>query len=105
MEPVLTPLISRYMISLKLKDTDFVTIPINSIKKIPQKEERRLFDKIPKPFIYLRFVDDTFVSFRSRSDALSFVDKLNQLHSSLTFTMEEENNWSIAIFRSVSRKT
>ena len=35
--------------------------------------ERCLFDKFPKPFIYLRYVDDTFVSFRSRSDALSFL--------------------------------
>ena len=49
-------------------------------------QEGRLFDKFPKPFIYLRYVDDIFVSFRSRSDALSFFDKLNQLHSSLTFT-------------------
>ena len=55
-------------------------------------QERRLFDRFPKPFIYLRFVDDTFISFRSLSDALSFFDKLNQLHSSLIFTMEEENN-------------
>ena len=55
-------------------------------------QERRLFDKFPKPFIYLRYVDDTFVSFRSSSDALAFLDILNQLHSSLTFTMEEENN-------------
>ena len=34
--------------------------------------ERRLFDRNPKPFIYLRYVDDTFVSFKSRSDALEF---------------------------------
>ena len=59
-------------------------------------QERRLFDKFPKPFICLRYVDDTFVSFRSRSNALSFFDKLNQLHSSLTFTMEEENNGQLA---------
>ena len=32
-------------------------------------QERRLFDKFPKPFIYLHYVDDTFVSFRSRNDA------------------------------------
>ena len=31
-EPILMPSIWRYMISLKLKDTDFVAIPINSIK-------------------------------------------------------------------------
>ena len=42
--------------------------------------ERRLFDKFPKPFTYLRYVDDTFVSFISRRDALKFFDTLNQLH-------------------------
>ena len=54
--------------------------------------ERRLFDRFPKPFSYLQYVDDTFVSFKSRSDALEFFDTLNQLHSSLSFTMEEESN-------------
>ena len=55
-------------------------------------QERHLFDRFPKPFIYLRYVDDTFVFFRSRNDALSLFDKLDKLHSSLRFTMEEENN-------------
>ena len=32
-------------------------------------QERHLFDRFPKPFIYLRYVDDTFVSFRSRNNA------------------------------------
>ena len=26
-------------------------------------QERHLFERFPKPFIYLRYVDDTFVSF------------------------------------------
>ena len=55
-------------------------------------QERLLFEKFLKPFIYLRYVDDTFVSFRSRNDAMLFFDKLNELHSSLSLTMEEENN-------------
>ena len=55
-------------------------------------QERHPFDRFPKPFMYLRYVDDTFVSFKSRNDALSFFDILNNLHSSLLFTMEEENN-------------
>ena len=54
--------------------------------------ERRLFDRFPKPFTYLRYVDGTFVSFKSRSDALKFFDAFNRLHSSLSFTMEEESN-------------
>ena len=54
--------------------------------------ESLLFEKFPKPFIYLRYVDDTLVSFSSRNDALLFFHKLNDLHSSLLFSMEEENN-------------
>ena len=54
--------------------------------------ERRLFDWFPKPFIYLRYVEDTFVSFKSRSDAFVFFDILNQLLPSLSFTIEKENN-------------
>ena len=38
--------------------------------------ERLLFEKFPKPFIYLRYVDDTFVSFSSRSEALMIFHKL-----------------------------
>ena len=55
-------------------------------------QERHLFERFPRPFIYLRYVYDTFVSFGSRNDALLFFDWLNELHSSQTFTMEEENN-------------
>ena len=54
--------------------------------------ERQLLKKFPKPFIYWCYVDDTFVSFSSRSEALNFFHKLNDLHPSLSFTMEEENN-------------
>ena len=54
--------------------------------------ERLLFEKFPKPFIYLRYVDNTFVCFSSRSEALKFFHKLIDLHPSLSFTMEEENS-------------
>ena len=54
--------------------------------------ERLLFEKFPKLFIYLRYVDDTFVGFSSRSEALNFFHKLNDLYPSLSFTMEEENS-------------
>ena len=54
--------------------------------------ERLLFEKFPKPFICLRYVGDTFVSFSSRSEALNFFHKLNDLYPSLSFTMEEENS-------------
>ena len=41
---------------------------------------------------------DTIASFRSRNDALLFFDELNQLHSYLSFTMEEENNYKLPFF-------
>ena len=44
--------------------------------------ERQLFEKFPKPFIYLRYVDDTFVV-SSSSETLKFFHKLNDLHPSL----------------------
>ena len=50
-------------------------------------QERLLFEKFPKSFIYQRYIDNTFVSFISRSHALLFFNKLNDLHSSLSFTI------------------
>ena len=49
-------------------------------------------EKFPKPFIYLHYVNDTFVTLSLRNDALSFFHKLNDLHPSLSFTMEEEKS-------------
>ena len=37
-------------------------------------------------------MDDTFACFCSHNEALSFFQSLNDLHSSLTFTMEEERD-------------
>ena len=54
--------------------------------------KRQLLEKFPKPNVYLHYVDDTFVSFSSRSEALKFFPKLNNLQLSLAFTMEEEKN-------------
>ena len=52
--------------------------------------ERLLFKMFPKPFIYLRYVDDTFVC--SRNETFKFFHRLNDLHPSLSFTLQEENN-------------
>ena len=54
--------------------------------------EKLLFDRFLKPYINLRHVDDTFARFSSRNDALSFFHCLNDLHASLTFTMDEEKD-------------
>ena len=53
---------------------------------------RQLFENSRKPCIYLFYVDDTFFSFSSHSEALKFFHKLNNLHTSLAFTMKEEKN-------------
>ena len=57
--------------------------------------ERLLFETFPKPCIYLLYVDNTFGSFSSRNEALIFFHKLNDLHPSLLFTMEEENCYKL----------
>ena len=54
--------------------------------------EKLLFDTFPNPYIHLRYADDTFDCFSSCNKALSFFQLLNDLHPSLTFTMDEEKN-------------
>ena len=54
--------------------------------------EKQLFEKFTKPYIYLRFMDDTFACFSSCNEASSFFQRLNDLHPSLTFTMDEEKD-------------
>ena len=44
-----------------------------------------------KPLLYRRYVDDTFIIFRERKDALKFFTYLNSQHPNITFTKEEEN--------------
>ena len=54
--------------------------------------EKLLFERFPKPYIYLHNVDDTFACFSSRGEVLSFFPRLNDVHPSLTFTMNEEKD-------------
>ena len=51
--------------------------------------EKLFFDKFPKHYIYLHYVDDPFACF---NEALSFFHCLNDLHPSLTFIMDEEKD-------------
>ena len=44
------------------------------------------------PHLYRRFVDDTFALLDSRDGALAFLKCLNELHPSLQFTMESEDD-------------
>ena len=54
--------------------------------------EKLLFDRDPKDYIYLRYMDDTFTFFCSCNETLLFFQHLNDLHPSLTFTMDEEKD-------------
>ena len=54
--------------------------------------ERLIFYRFPKPYIYLRYVDDTFYCYNSRNEALLFFHSSNDLYPSLTFTMEKKKD-------------
>ena len=54
--------------------------------------ESKLFDKISKPQIYYRYVDDTFALFQDEVDSETFLTNLISLHTSLKFTSEKEVN-------------
>ena len=45
-----------------------------------------------RPVFYKRYVDDTFVIFRHKDHAKLFLNYINDHHSSISFTMEEEIN-------------
>ena len=57
--------------------------------------ESKLFDKISKPQVYYRYVDDTFALFENEVDSEAFLTHLNSLHASLKFTSEKEVNQSL----------
>ena len=44
------------------------------------------------PAYYKRYVDDTLIIMPNENDAGQFLQDLNQIHPSLKFTMELENN-------------
>ena len=50
-----------------------------------------------KPFVYRRFVDDTFVLFRTRYNAEKFKSYLHKQHKNIKFTSEIEENGSLSI--------
>ena len=54
--------------------------------------KKLIFDRFSKPYISLHYVGDNFACFCSRNEALSFFQLLYDLHPSLTFTMDEEND-------------
>ena len=58
--------------------------------------ETELFQAIPKPEVYYRYMDDTFVVCNNEDHCDVFLDRLNFLHPSLRFTMEKESYSSLA---------
>ena len=57
--------------------------------------EERMLDECPlaiHPFFYGRFVDDTFLLFRSNEQAVAFHDYANKMHQNITFTSEHEED-------------
>ena len=49
-----------------------------------------------KPYIYRRYVDDTFLMFRDPSHIDHFLEYLNNKHPNIKFTKELENNGSLS---------
>ena len=60
--------------------------------------EKLLFDRFPKPYIYLRYVHDAFTCFSSRNESLSLFYCLNDLHPSLIVTMDKEKDNKLLFF-------
>ena len=54
--------------------------------------ENKLFESTTKPFLYHRYVDDTFAIFGPEDECTSFLDVLNSMHLALKFTFEKEEN-------------
>ena len=49
-----------------------------------------------KPKFYLRYVDDILAAFDNEHDSLNFLNFLNNRHPNIKFTVEKQNNHSIA---------
>ena len=51
----------------------------------------KLFESTTQPFLYHRYVDDTFAIFGSEDECTSFFDALNLMHSALKFTLKKND--------------
>ena len=49
-----------------------------------------------KPKLYLRYVNDVPAAFHNEQDSLNFLNFLNNTHPNIKFTIEKQNNHSIA---------
>ena len=61
--------------------------------------ENRWLDECPsefKPILYRRYVDDCFLLFKDKSHVPNFLQYLNNKHPNISYTVELENNNSLA---------
>ena len=65
----------------------------------------KLFESTTKPFLYHRYVDDTFAIFGSEDECTSFLDALNSMHSALKFTFEKEEDDQLPFLDDLVRKS
>ena len=63
-----------------------------------------LFKRVNKPFMYYRYVDDTFAAFNDEEECNEFFSHLNSLHSLLCFTFEKKCNWTLLFLDALVEK-
>ena len=67
--------------------------------------ESDLFNKIDRPPMYYRYVDDTFCLFKCEKDADLFLAQLNSMYPTLEFTVEREFNHRLSFLDVFVHKT
>ena len=66
--------------------------------------ERKYMTQNEKPLLYYRYVDDCFILFRSKEECMKMFEEFNNLHQSISFTMEEEQNGCLAFLDVMVRR-
>ena len=59
--------------------------------------ETKLFQTIPKPAMYYRYMDNTSIVFNNQNQCEVLLERLNSLHPSLRITMEKESHSSLLL--------
>ena len=62
------------------------------------EKQRKMDDIIAKKTYYKRYVDDTFVLCKNRTDAESILNEINAPHPNIHFTMECEQSNTLSFF-------
>ena len=67
------------------------------------EEQLEIQNKMPA--FYKRYVDDTLSKMPDATAVSEFLSTLNEIHPSVSFTMELEDNWKFRFFRQFQRNT